>query len=222
MPAFRQPAAEIEQRPAKLTTPVAISETPDQYSMGIKPPPVTFDMIEDLGRVCASIQVMAELGGRKADEQTLRRLARLVMIERELRQIIHADILHKRQVLNGEHDAGALFPHYRDFHDCRLIVQDLQAVWDGEKWTGDGACTFNKKFLEVTDSQWYGKQVKAYQYKEGSWPRRSLIMHTSMSSYQVGERTESGRVFIPHSQWFTFFDLKSGDYITGELYVEIC
>jgi hypothetical protein len=74
----------------------------------------------------------------------------------------------------------------------------------------------------VTDSQWCGKQCKAYQYKEGSWPRRSLIMHTSMSSYEIGERIESGRAFIPHSQWFQFYDLKVGDYITGELYVEIC
>ena len=47
-------------------------------------------------------------------------------------------------------------------------------------------------------------------------------MHTSMSEYVVGERMVSGRQFILGIQNFYFIELKPGDYITGEIYVEIC
>lgn len=202
------------------------TETPEQYTMGVKPPPVNFDMIEDLGRICASIQSMAELGGRKADEQTLRRLSRLIVVERELRQIVHADILHKRT--NNLND-GALFPHVREFDDVvaegggvRLIVQDLQAVWDGTKWVGDGACTLNKWGHGSSDVHEKGRSFKRHHYS-ASYPKRALIMHSSWSPWGVvGERLVSGRWFIPPVQNFSFDDVQPGHYITGELYVEIC
>lgn len=206
MTQYRAPEDVTEEVP---TTPT-ITETPERFAMGVKPPPVTFDMIEDLGRVCDSIKAMAELGASQCDEETLRRLARLVMVEREMRQIVHVAALHKRT------KDDALFPPYRDFDDTKLIVQDLQAVWDGKKWTGDGACTFNKWHLTplapVAGRELY--LMNAYQ--------KALIMHTSMSEYRVGERNVSGRNFIDSSQYFQFHDLKVGDYITGELYVEIC
>ena len=230
MPVIRQP----EPRENKPLGPVTLTETPEQYAMGPKPPPVTFDMIEDLGRICASIKAMAELGGSKADEQTLRRLSRLVMIEREMRQIVHADILFKRSNINDDTEGSALFPHYRSFPDVRdggglrLIVQDLQAVWDGTKWVGDGACTFNKWHHGGGRQliNWMGERnspVEAEtQHYQTVWPQQLLLMHTSMSMFRVGERNVSGRQFIPPMQNFAFFDLKPGDYITGELYVEIC
>lgn len=232
MPIYRQP---VEPTPAPVPKPefAGATETPDVFAMGIKPPPVNFDMIEDLGRICGSIKAMAELGASKCDEETLRRLSRLVMVERELRNIVHADILHKRAV-DIEH--SVLFPPFRMFdegaHDgggVKLIVQDLQAVWNGEKWVGDGACTLNKwKHGPGQDStRWVSREepnvpCRFYPYSPQTWPQRAVIMHTSFDHWRVGERTVTGRWYIPPLQYFGFFDLKPGDYITGELYVEIC
>ncbi len=226
MPIMRLPADAVPPT-QDMSKPPSVTETPEQYAMGPKPPPVNFDMIEDLGRTCASIKAMAELGASKCDEQTLRRLSRLVMLEREMRQIIHADILFKRGGLEeqkDEHSRGSesmLFPAYRSFHDARLIVQDLQAVWDGQKWAGDGACTLNKWSQGSHPTKWYDKDTICWPYAT-VWPQRLLIMHTSLDAYQVGERRMTGRSYIPPVQYFCFYGLKPGDYITGELYVEIC
>jgi len=223
MSVTRQPLL-IEHTPRPKPT---IIETPDQYAMGPKPPPVTFDMIEDLGRVCASIRSMAELGGSKADEQTLRRLGRLMLIERELRQIVHGDVLHKRMRGDPAKDESVLFPIYRTFPNMRdggeisLIVQDLQAVWDGEKWVGDGACTFNKWAQGTSKNRLDGKDALCHDWS-APWPKCALFLHSSMSEYLIGERVVSGRQFLPSMQWMRFIDLKPGDYVTGELYVEIC
>lgn len=227
MPTLRVPHRDPEPHHV-----VGIVETPDEFSMSIKPPPVSFDMIEDLGRVCGSIKAMAELGASKCDEQTLRRISRLVMIERELRNIVHADILHKRSV---DHRHSVLFPAYRSFDDAsdgdgvKLIVQDLQAVWSGEKWVGDGACTLNKwaNGGGRATTRWVGGDKPEvpcvyHPYSPKTWPQRAVIMHTSFDQWRVGERAVTGRSYIPPRESFGFFDLKPGDYITGELYVEIC
>lgn len=218
MPVYRDGTA-----PPMVKLDTLVATTPDALAMDIQPPPVSFDMIEDLGRICGSIKAMAELAGARADEQTLRRVARLIMVEKEMRKIVHADMLLKRGGLSEDADTTTLFPHYRTFHDYRLIVQDLHAVWDGSKWCGDGACTFNKWFHGSAPNRTQGEAEDHVQHRYFMPEvQRAMIMHTSMDDYTVGERRVSGCHYIPSTQNFSFSRLKPGDYITGEMYVEIC
>ena len=201
--------------------------------MSIQPPPVPFDVAEDhaltLGSIEAFARIMRESPGKSGN--MLRQLQRLTMIERVMRSLV-GDGEAPRALIN-EANETSLFPHYREFQDdkipggVKLIVQDLAVVWTGEAFEGDGSCTLSKHLSKVQ------QHPNPYIMGEtgipfilsgtlGSWPKRAWIFHSSRDTWgRVGERTAHGRTFIPPCQNFSFA-LLPGDYIVGELYVEIC
>jgi len=177
----------------------------------------------------------------------MRALTRMVMIERALREMAHGD-MHTRWDTNEE-GHNDLFPGQRKFkvhvypndphklhsgksneseiQEIGLLIHDLCVVWDGEKWEGDGACSFNK--FEC------GRYKRNYDFIKGKeeelltlaylcpWPKRLTVMHSSWSPWGiVGERLAESRTHLPSVQNMQLFGMKPGDYLVGEMYLEIC
>jgi len=214
--------------------------------MNIKPPDVPFDVAEDHARTLGSIEAFARMM-REGDRKTgnlLRQLQRLTMIERVMRSLV-GDGEAPRALINEANDLS-LFPHYRVFrerwprtqqgtiadadyphpiNEVRLIVQDLAVVWNGEEFEGDGSCTLSKYLRKVDQkaNPWVmstGTPIIAT--GDMCWPKRAWIFHASRDPWGiVGEFAATGRTFIPPVQNFSLA-LLPGDYIVGELYVEIC
>lgn len=189
--------------------------------MSIKPPPVPFEAGADLERMIGSATAhLKHLQGRGGAE-AMRDLQKMSMIERALRDLAHGKAFGEE---SANREGEKLFPSYRSFPDVReggsmnLLVHDLAVVWNGETWEGDGACSFNKFEDGRYDDS--GKLIVSYGCP---WPKRLTIMHSSWSPWGiVGERSAESRTHLAPVQNMRLRGMKPGDYLVGEMYLEIC
>lgn len=179
------------------------------------PPPAPFEVGGDIERTVDATIAMLEGLRYQGGEDALRRLARLTVIQKAVQGLVgeHAtfgrlsnDSLFARHIdLPPDHPSG--------YH--RLLVHDLNIVWNGETWEGDGACSFNQR------CRWADDKTRLY-FEPRSPEFLNVIRRSGALKLTMGEREWDTTGHIPSGQTMRMCDMKPGDYLLGELYLTIC